>query len=363
MTRHVAPVVVVLSLGVGLSACQNEPSEVESPPREPVGVPVRRVVMTNQANQIHAIGRIKNVRESTIASKVMGMVTELRVKAGDTVKAGTSLLRIDDRDARAKVAQARGALAQAEAAKRIARQMLERFERLKASDSASEAKYDEAVFDFNRAAGAVEQATGALRAAESYLRETQVRAPFDATVVDTLIDSGNMASPGVPLVRLEGGSELEFEATVPAQDATAIAIGQTATVQIDIGRGETRDLDGTVTEIVASLDQIAHTNTVRIGLGAAEGVRSGMFGRVHFRAGVRSCPSVFVPESLVVRRGQLSGVFVLDDTDTIRLKLVKEGGPRGEEVEILSGLSNGDRLVLADAATLRDGQPGKEVTP
>lgn len=129
--------------------------------------------------------------------------------------------------------------------------MLDRFERLKELDSASGAKHDQAVFDYNSAVDAVEQASGAVRTAETYLKESTVLAPFDGRIVDTLIEQGEMASPGMPLVRIEGSGPLEFEASVNAQDSAGITLGQVAVVVVDAGRrrapAAARKVQGTVT--------------------------------------------------------------------------------------------------------------------
>ncbi|MCK6545200.1 efflux RND transporter periplasmic adaptor subunit [Myxococcota bacterium] len=358
--RRYSTPTLVLAAGLGLAACGPEAAKpVVAKALPAADVRVQTVKMTDSAGMVHAIGRVKNARESTIASKVMGKVSQVRVKSGDAVKAGAVLLRIDDRDLVARVEQARGALAQAEAAKVIAKQMLDRFERLKELDAASGAKHDQAVFDYNNAVGAVEQATGAVRTAESYLQESTVLAPFDGRIVDTLIEQGEMASPGMPLVRIEGSGPLEFEASVNAQDSAGITLGQQAVITVDAARDTSREIRGTVTEVVPSLDQITHTNTVRIRLDDAAGLRSGMFGRARFAAGSKSCPSVFVPADLVVRRGQLSAIYLLDTKDVVRLRLVREGERRGEEVEILSGLAEGDRVITSERKDLVDGQPGK----
>jgi RND family efflux transporter MFP subunit len=319
-------------------------------------VDVRIVKSSTNGGALQAIGRVKNVRESTITARAMGKIVSVPVKSGDSVKAGQLLAKIEDGDAQGRVGQARGALAQAEAAKVIAKQNLERFEKLRESDSASVAKYQKAVFDYQSAVGAVEQGSGALRTAESYLRETTVVAPFDGRVVDTQVEVGETAAPGKPIARMEGGNDMEFEATVGAAEIGSLATGQPATVIVDGPAGEPIELAGTVTEIVPAQDVMTHTSAVRIGLTKETRTRSGMFGRARFAVGVKSCPSVFVPASLVQRHGQLSALFVVDASDTLRLRLVTEGAVRGDDVEILSGLTDGERLVVSDVKTLHDGQ-------
>ena len=324
-------------------------------------VSVEPIESRRDAGSFQAVGRIKSVRESMLAGKVMGKVFRVHVAAGDVVKKGQHLITIDNSDARSRVTQAKGALAQAEAAKVIARQMLDRFETLKEKDSASQAKYDKAVFDYQSALGAVKQANGALSTAQAYLKETRVIAPFDGRIIDTLIEEGEMAAPGVPLLRMEGDGELEFEATVTAQDIAALRVGQSVVVELEVGRGGKREIPGVIHEIVPAMDRVTHSNTVRVRIQEHEELRSGMFGRVTFARMAGSCPGVVIAEDRLVRTGQLSAVFVVDADEHVRLRLVREGRRSGGKVEIVSGLGDGDRLVVSAVADLKDGQPAKVV--
>ncbi len=322
-------------------------------------VQVHTVHAATEGGALQAIGRIKNVRESTITARAMGKVVRVAVKSGDLVKAGQLLAKLDDADASGRVSQAKGALAQADAARVIARQNLGRFEKLRESDSASEAKYEKAQFDYQSAVGAVEQATGALKTADAYLRETTIAAPFDGRIVDTLIEEGETAAPGHPVARMEGGNDIEFEASVNASDIAGVAIGQHVSVILDGPAGEPIELPGDVGEIVPAQDAITHTSLARIKMKPDERVRSGMFGRVRFAVGAKSCPSIYVPSTLLRRRGQLSALFVVDEASTVRLRLVTEGAQRGGETEVLSGVADGDMLVVSDVRELLDGQTAR----
>ncbi len=308
------------------------------------------------------VGRVKNVRESILASKVMGSVTALKVKAGDRVKRGTLLLSIDAKDVAGQVQQAGGALAQAQAALSIAKSNFERFKELKTTGSASQAEYDKALFDYQTAQGAVKQANGALATAGSYLKEARVTAPFDGIVVDTMIDQGEMVAPGRPLIRMEGESkgesELEFETTVNERDVDHLKIGEAVVVVIDAL--DHQSVKGSISEIVPLSDG-THSNTVRVKLEAAEKLRSGMFGRARFALPEGTLGVLTVSEDRIVRHGQLSAVYVVDATDTIRLRLIREGRMLGDRVEVLGGPSASDRLVVSDIEGLKDTQPAKVV--
>ena len=224
-----------------------------------------------------------------------------------------------------RVDQAAGALKQAEAAYSIAKTNLDRFRALKKSGSASQAEVDKAQFDYDTAAGAVSQARGALQTARSYLNEARVTAPFDGVVVDTLIEEGEQAKPGYPLVKIKGEGGLEFVTTVGQQLVGLLAVGDPVTLILDQTGGKRLEATGSISEIVSASDAGTHTNAVRVGFATDGDVRSGMFGRARFSGG-ESVRIVVVPADRIVRRGQLSAVYIVDPTDTVRLR----PDPRGQ---------------------------------
>lgn len=355
-------ILVVFSIVMTLAAAgcaSHEPASIAAP-KPTAEVTVRTLSAAGDAATFMTVGRVKNVKESVLASKVMGMVNEVRVKSGDAVKKGALLMRIDDRDVLGGVQQAKGAVAQAEAGLSIAETNFKRFEELFKKGSASQAEFDKARFEYESAQGAVKTARGALATAGSMAGEARVTAPFDGTVVDTMIEQGEMVAPGRPLVKIEGASEqLEFETTVDERDVRELSVDQVVAVTLDLSRDEQKETKGTISEIVPASDTGTHTTTVRIRLNDQDGVRSGTFGRARFPRGGERSTSLTVPADRVVQHGQLSGVYIVDETDAVRLRLVRTGRAMGQDVEILSGLRDGDRLITSPTEKLIDGQPAK----
>jgi RND family efflux transporter MFP subunit len=352
---------MIAGLSLFASGCSHDtPAEAMELPTAEVSVAM--LSAGTEGGYFETVGRVKNVRESILASKVMGSVTALKVKSGDHVKRGQLLLSIDAKDVAGQVQQAGGALAQANAALSISKSNFERFEELKASGSASQAEYDKALFDYQTAQGAVKQAKGAMATAGSYLSEARVTAPFDGIVVDTMIEQGEMVAPGRPLVRMEGAtqgkSDLEFETTVTERDVDHLKVGTSIDVALDT-LGD-KLVDGTISEIVPSSDG-THSNTVRVKLEGVDGIRTGMFGRARFALPEGAAAVMTVPADRIVRHGQLSAIYVVDATDTIRLRLIREGRTLGDRVEVLGGPSATDRLVISEIARLIDSQGAKVV--
>lgn len=197
------------------------------------------------------------------------------------------------------------------------------------------------------AAAQVGQGRAALEMARVTRDYATLRAPFDGTVAQRLADPGSLASPGVPLLVMEGGN-LQLRAVVPESSLSAVRKGGVVPVSFDAAPGA---LSGTVAEIAPQGDPSSHTFTVKVNVASGSGVRSGMFGRARFAAGTSR--QMLVPASAVIQREGLAYVYVVDD-GYARMRLVTVGSAVGGRVPVLSGLSAGERIV-ADAKGIRDG--------
>ncbi len=138
--------------------------------------------------------------------------------------------------------------------------------------------------------------------------------------------------------------------------AHLVAVGGRADVRIDRGAGEAEgDWQQSTVAEVANIDPARHSFTVKVNLPAAEGLRSGLFGRVRVLGPSRTV--LAAPRSAIVRRGQLSFAFVVDGEGSARLRMVSVGEESGGEIEVLAGLHEGDQVVLDPPASLEDGRP------
>jgi RND family efflux transporter MFP subunit len=196
------------------------------------------------------------------------------------------------------------------------------------------------------------QAKAAVAEARTALVYTRIRAPFDGMVTEKRADPGTLASPGLPIFTVEDTHWYRLEATVNETDLAYVETGQSTGVVIDaLGSAE---LKGVVGQIVPAADPGSRSFLVRIDLSADARLRSGLFGRAQFSRGQRS--SLLVPRTAVVERGQLQGVFVLDQNQVAALRYVTLGKPFGENVEVLAGLQGGERLVARTGGLELDGK-------
>jgi RND family efflux transporter MFP subunit len=199
---------------------------------------------------------------------------------------------------------------------------------------------------------AVRAQTDAARAQESGARTmmsyTRLVASFAGVVTSRMADPGTMAAPGVPLLQVDRAGALQLQTSV---DESAIgAIRKGMKVQVAIDGGSPGNLAGTVAEIVPAADPSSHSFLVKIDLPSSTQMRAGMYGTAMFANGTKQ--AILIPRSAVVSRGSLSCAYVLDSQGIAQLRYLTLGSPQGDLVEVLSGVSAGEKLV--DAPSDRD---------
>ena len=272
---------------------------------------------------------VEAVRQATVAAQVPGRVMEVRVDAGQRVRAGEVLMRLDAREAAESLA---GAQAQATQA----RANLERNRSLFAKKFISQAALDRAEADY-KAAAAQAGAAGA------GLSHGTVTAPIAGIVGQRLAELGEMAAPGRPLFSVFDPKSLRVVANVPQYKLAEVRGAAKARIEFpETGRW----LDAARIEVLPSADLRSHTVTVRLYLPEnTEGVIPGMAARAHFLTG-RS-KKLTLPPAAVLRRGEVTAVYVLDAQNRARLRQVRLGEPvPGGDLEVLAGLTSGDKVSL-----------------
>ena len=204
--------------------------------------------------------------------------------------------------------------------------------------------------DIEVANAQTQQSAAAAQSARVSLSYGRISAPFDGRVVGRMVDPGSMASPGIPLLMVEGG-EYRFEGIVPENLLSAISKGDIAQVQIDALNEP--PIPARVVEIVPQGDQASHSFIVKFSLGSMPGVKSGMFGKAILRVG--TAIRILIPDTATWVREGLNYVFALNTEGIARLRIVTVGEATAGTVEVLSGLSKGDRIVTGNRAEVEDG--------
>ena len=370
----IAAVTAALSMSVALAGCSARPAAATpTDAAEPIPVTTAQVAMTDVARAIDSGGVVQARTTATIAARILAPVREVRVSPGDRVRAGQTLIVLagDDLAAGARAARAAAAAA-AQGAKAAAAELLtadagltlarashDRIAGLQAKRSATAQELDDATATLRsaearvtgasaralEAAAAVESAQAAGDQASTVDSYKTIAAPFDGLITEKLVEPGNMASPGMPLLRLEDTREFRLEVRVDESRVGQIRQGDS--VPVFLGTGTT-SITGTVVEVSRAVDADARAFLVKIALPDGRGVRSGEFGKARFAGTPRR--ALTVPSSAIVRRGQLTSVFVVDN-GLARLRLVSLS-----ESEVLAGLTESDVVILSPPAGVSEGR-------
>jgi RND family efflux transporter MFP subunit len=324
-----------------------------------------------------ASGTVRARETAAVAAKIAAEILDVRVKSGDRVEAGQPLIFLDRRDLEANLRRAEAArtesenvatetenaIAAAKANLDLARVTHKRFEGLLMEAAVSQQEYDESLARFKNAEAALEMAVSRRRQAEARRSQAEAEvaaqrvaldyatlaAPFPGLVIERKADPGSLATPGMPLLILEREGFLRLETSIDESRLNLIRIGEEVTVEID---GLNRTFNGRVAEITPSIDPFTRSFIAKINLPAVPELRAGMFGRAAFNGSKHE--ALMVPESAVLERGQIQSVYVLEQ-DVARLRLVTVGETRDNRREILSGLTTGEKIVVAPPPLLSDG--------
>ncbi|MEE4273447.1 MAG: efflux RND transporter periplasmic adaptor subunit [Thermoanaerobaculales bacterium] len=353
-TRRILTTVTLATLSLTVVACGSHEAELAEAELAPVTVSIQPVERITDTQAIEVRGIVRPAREASLSSRVMGPVTAVHVGAGDHVAKGQTLIEIQAEASDGQLAQASGALAQATAALALAERNYQRYQALHAEAAASDLELDMARMQYDQARGAVVQAEGAVQAADSVAAESLVKAPFAARVVRTMVEAGDLAAPGRPLVQVESREGQQIWLDVREADIHRLTVGDELDVRLD-ARPALGAVTGTVAEVAPSADPATHTFTVKVDLGELH-IPSGMSGRAAIPgdAGDR----LLAPASAVHRRGGLELVVVRADDGSARTRAVTTGAELGEgRIEILSGLDEGDQVAVDLAAPVADGTP------
>jgi RND family efflux transporter MFP subunit len=214
-----------------------------------------------------------------------------------------------------------------------------------------------------QAQAAIAQAKAAVHRAESNVTSAAanesygvVVAPFDGVVVQKLAYEGEMAAPGTPLLKIENPDRLQLEISVPEENLRFVQLGQSVQVRVD---AVNQTVNARIQQIVPTADPNSRSFLIKIPLSNSGKLISGMFGRIALPKGTQQ--GLSIPVNALIQRGQLQGVYVVETRDSepsiAVLRWVKTGKVQAGQVEIVSGLMAGDRIVTSNINQLSDGQP------
>jgi RND family efflux transporter MFP subunit len=316
------------------------PQAGPAPPVHPRAVSAVRVQRTATGGAAAVPALVQARERAALASRFAASVTALPYREGDRVAAGGVVARVDD-------TALRGGLAAAEALAAAAEADLARAQALLARGAATPRELEQA----SAAAGA---ARAQVAAARDNLAYATLRAPFAGRIAARRVNVGDVVSPGVPLVEIDGEGGLELQATVEPEVARALRPGMRLRALVD---GQEPPVSATVTSVAPGGDPLTHRFQVKADLPAAAGLRPGLFARL-LVPGRAAETGLQVPAAAVFERGGLTGVFVLAG-GRARLRWVAPGAREGGALEIRAGVEEGEEVIVSPG----DLQDGAAVSP
>ncbi|MEK8029661.1 efflux RND transporter periplasmic adaptor subunit [Ideonella sp. DXS29W] len=298
-------------------------------------------------------GVVEAVRQTVVAAQVPGAVVALFAKAGDRVKAGQVLLRLDSRAADQQAGAAAAQVHSARAAQDVATKEFERQKQLFQKSYISQAALERAEAQYKASMSQAQAQTAVAAAASTESSFYTVKAPYDGVVSDVSVVLGDMAMPGRPLLTLYDPAALRITAAVPQSAALRLRTQGNAAVMGELPGSGAELIKPLRWQVLPAIDPATHTVPVRLDLPAQTEAAPGMFARVWLPGAVGQAARVSVPVGTVVRRAELTGVYVIGSDGKPLLRQVRLGAEAAGRVEVLSGLGLGERVALDPQAAAR----------
>ena len=358
MKQYIPTVHLALASIIILSSCSNDQRESDVKKDNPVTVTVTTAEMQSK-HSIQSSGQVVSGETAMISTRVMGFITDIKVKPGDKVQKGQLLVTISNGDILAKRAQAHAMVSEAEAAMLDAQKDYERYTELFKQQSASQKELENITLNYNSIKAKAEAARQMQNEADAMLAYTNLTAPFAGVITQKNADAGSMANPGMPILTLEQSGSFQVNTSVTESDIDQVKVGADARIIIEsIGRM----LAGKVSEVSPSSQMSGGQYLVKVRIPDSEknGLHSGMYAKVSIevsdeRGNVNH--SVMVPASAIVNKDQLNGLYTISEGQTALLRWVKLGKKEGEQVEVLSGLTSDEKFILTAEGKLYNGVP------
>ena len=316
-----------------------------SPSIEGEAVPARLVKMPVTES---AVGSVQAVHETTIAANYLGTssvfllskVIEVNVKAGQVVKKNDVLLRLDDTNPKTKLEQARSSLQMADAAYKQAVIDEKRLGTLLKGKAVSQQEYDKASTRLKSTEADLKRSQEVVNESQAILDYATILAPMNGIVIDKKVDVGDTVAPGQTLLKLVDPTRMQLVANVRESLVPRLKVGQDIAVRIG---NLDKACTGTISEIVPESSSTSRTFLVKVTGPCPKGVHSGMFGRILIPLDDEQV--LVIPSKAVGRTGQIEIVDVIDNGRPVR-RAIRTGRTFGDDVEALSGLREGERVVV-----------------
>ena len=367
MRNNLLRAALLLAVAVSAAGCSktHDAGKPEAAPAAVVkGTSLEVVKLVAAAELLDVVGSVRARTSAVVSTRIPGSINVLRVREGDRVRKGQLLAQLDAQENQASAAvataaidEARRGLEEAYSRKKLADMTYDRYEKLYNEQAISRQEFDVRQTEKDmasqgvaRAASRLKQAQEGARAASTMADYTKIIAPISGIIVSKQADLGATVFPGQPLMTIEDEGSYQLELAVPENMVARVRPGSPLQVTLDsVGAPFTAK----IADIVPAADPGSRTFIAKIALNQ-KGLKSGMFGRGSISLGT-TANGITVPKQAVVDRGAMTSLWTVDKENIVHMRIVKVGRESGARVEILSGLSEGDRAVVSGVEKVSEG--------
>jgi len=341
------------------NACSSGESNKVIDNENPITVTTSAITTGASANGFTVTGQIEAAHSTNVATRIMGYITKIYVKAGDRVNAGQLLFTVNSNDIQAKQSQVDAMLKQSEAAFHVAQKDFDRYTALYKQNSASVKELEQITMQYQTAKAGVEAAKGMQHEVKSQLTYANVVAPFSGVVTQKLADEGSLANPGMPILTIEQGGSLQVTAMVPETEIASLKVGDAANVNVDAAN---KQFQSKLIQINPSSQFTGGQYIIKLSIPSSDAnkLMAGMYAQIKIQTKTVTVKSdtsntVMIPTSVLVYRDQLVGVYTISAQNTAMLRWLRIGKTEGDKVEVLSGLAKNEAYIIKAEGNLYNG--------
>jgi RND family efflux transporter MFP subunit len=345
---------VFIFTAIVLTSCVNTAYKVKQDSSQKIKVKVATVGKNDNSTFLTFSGKVKAKSSVELSTKIMGYVDKVYINVGDIVKKGQLLITINNSDLQAKKAQGNARILEAELALKNVNKNYKRFKNLFASNSLSQKEMDDMTTNYNIAKARLENANQINNEINTQFVYANITAPFTGVVTRKNIDRGDLANPGESLISIESPNSFEVITMISETDISQIRKNIEVNVVL---KSIKKRVKGSIIEISKSAKNTGGQFLVKIKLlETPQAILSGMFASIQLPVQKNNpIKTILIPIDVLVKKGQLSGVYTISQSETALLRWLRLGKRYEDKVEVLSGLSAGEKYIISAEGKLYNG--------
>ncbi len=334
-------------------SCSSGDDAVETEPANEISLETEAVRKVSSTSLVTFSGEISSASRVKIATKVMGTIESIPFKIGESFNKGDLILKIDDTQVMAQKSKAEAALQDAKVGQSQAQRDYDRYKALYENESASLREWENAQNHLQSMNSRLSQAEAAIAEVNDLLSFTKVRAAFPGVIAAKYMEEGDLTAPGQTILDIERNQNFQIDFSIPESSVNSISLNDTIGVRVPVLGNDV--FMASISNLNRSGNQRNRQFEVEAKLITdIEELRSGLYADVLIEQNSGD-EGLFISRNALIERGQLKGVYVVNSDNKILLRWIRTGKNVGDDIEVLSGLSEGEMIVSKPTPTLKDG--------